>query len=328
MKTGLIILAIFFIQFSWAQFPPAADEAGTTAIHKDSSVFVNWASGVVDFERGRVDITDPESELASFGTEEEALGVAEGTSTDVVSLGDGGWITLEFPEALRNGSGPDFAIFENSFTHDYLELAHVEVSTDGDRFVRIPSISNVATETQTGSFASTDPTLIHNLAGKYIQGFGTPFDLADVADSTGIDINNIQFIKIIDVVGSIDPTYGTYDSEGQLINDPFKTDFESGGFDLDGVGVINDQSHSLNLPENEMRDLNIYPNPTTGILFLDIDLNALASIHLYDYSGQLIYSGNTNELNLLGLNIESGLYLLEIKKKDGSILRKSVRYQP
>ena len=40
--------------------------------------------------------------------------------------------------------------------------------------------------------------------------------------------NNVTEVRITDVVGSIDPWYGTRDSLGNLINDPFKTPFASG----------------------------------------------------------------------------------------------------
>jgi hypothetical protein len=43
------------------------------------------------------------------------------------------------------------------------------------------------------------------------------------------------------VVGSLDDRYATYDVLGNKINDPFPTPFASGGFDLDAVGVINQQ---------------------------------------------------------------------------------------
>ena len=43
---------------------------------------------------------------------------------------------------------------------------------------------------------------------------------------------------MVDVVGSIDPMYGTRDSLGNLINDPWPTPFATGGFDLDAVAVL------------------------------------------------------------------------------------------
>ena len=39
--------------------------------------------------------------------------------------------------------------------------------------------------------------------------------------------------------GQSTQTLGTRDAEGHLINDPYPTDYETGGFDLDAVGVLN-----------------------------------------------------------------------------------------
>lgn len=54
-----------------------------------------------------------------------------------------------------------------------------------------------------------------------------------------LNINSITHVKIIDVVGSINPTYGTHDKNNNIINDPWPTPFNSSGFDLDAIGVIN-----------------------------------------------------------------------------------------
>ena len=204
---------------------------------------MNWASQVVNFSAGPEDISDPQSPLANFGQSINATGVAEGNSTDVVSLGDGGSIILSFPYPISNGPGPDFAVFENGFSNDFLELAFVEVSTNGTDFVRFPATSNTSSASQTGTFGNTDPTLVNNLAGKYRQGFGTPFDLAELADSTGIKLDSINYIKLVDVVGSIDPVFASYDANGNPVNDPFPTPFPSSGFDLDAIGVIHQTTH-------------------------------------------------------------------------------------
>lgn len=245
---GKFLLLVFLMLvsssvFSQGPFAPAAGQPGSTAIYKDSSIIVSWASGI-EIYRGYVRIDDPSftyngSNRASYGYPTIAVGAAQESSYDVVSLGDGGYAILSFDRPILNGPGPDFAVFENSFSDTFLELAFVEVSSDGERFVRIPAISLTQTQTQVGGFGTIDPTNIHNFAGKYRQGYGTPFDLDDIADSTGIDINNIRFVKIIDVVGSIDEQYCTYDSQGNKVNDPWPTPFNSSGFDLDAVAVIN-----------------------------------------------------------------------------------------
>jgi hypothetical protein len=287
----LASLAITFtLNVLHAQFPPPAGQPGTTAIHKDSSAINAWATGI-EVSRGLINISDPAqthegSNYASFGVPENALGPASGNSVDVVSLGDGGIATLTFARPIKNGPGPDFCVFENAFSDTYLELAFVEVSSDGVRFVRFPAISLTQTDEQIGGFGSLDATKIHNLAGKYRQGYGTPFDLEDLIDSTDIDLNNITHVRIIDVVGSINPSYGTQDSQGNFINDLFPTPFYSGGFDLDAVGVIHEQIEVGLSAEDELVVM-VYPNPSSGEFYLkgiqDFDK---VSIEIHNISGQ------------------------------------------
>ena len=232
-----------------ADFDPQIGQPGSLGIAKSSSNFVAWASTVADFQRGPQDVTNPSSPLANVGVKENALGGDSGMS--IVSLGDGGSITLGFEQAIGNGAGADFAVFENGFLLGgaglaFLELAFVDVSSDGVNFFRFDAVSLTQTATQVGSFGSLNATKLNNLAGKYIGGYGTGFDLAELAGrSPLLDVNDVKFVRITDVVGSINPLYGTRDSLGNLINDPFKTAFGSSGFDLDAVGVI----HSRSVPE-------------------------------------------------------------------------------
>ena len=236
---GLLALLCAGSRVYAGPYAPAADQVGSTAI-PNSFAFTDWASSVQSITRGPQNISSFGSPLVTFGDPTEALGPAEGNSFNVVSLGDGGQITLAFPHGIRNGAGADFAVFENGITDNFLELGFVEVSSDGLHFFRFPSVSLTSTATQVGTFGSIDPTDIYDLAGKYRQGFGTPFDLEELKGvSPFLDVNNVQRVRVVDVVGSINPAYGTRDSLGNLVNDPFTTDFSTGGFDLDGIGVIN-----------------------------------------------------------------------------------------
>lgn len=219
-------------------YAPAAGQQGSTAIHMDDDAFVGWATGI-DVARGPMDIANPSDGNASYGTPENALGPAEGTSTDVVSLGDGGSATLTFENPIVNGEGWDFAVFENSFSDTFLELAFVEVSSDGANYFRFDAVSLTPEDPQVGGFGILDPTDLHNLAGKYRQGYGTPFDLDDLIGKEGLDLNHIGWVRLSDVVGSVNDSYATYDSSGNKVNDPYPTGFPSSGFDLDAVGVIN-----------------------------------------------------------------------------------------
>ena len=204
----------------------------------DSPQILGWATGVASLNRGLADITNPDGGVVTFGDASNALGPAEGTSLDVVSLGDGGSITLTFDQPISDGAGADFAVFENSFSDTFLELAFVEVSSNGTDFFRFDATSLTQTQTQVGAFGTLDPTNLNNLAGTFRQGFGTPFDLAELTDPA-LNTDLVTHVRLIDVVGSIDPNVGSQDASGNFINDPFSTPFASGGFDLDGVAVLN-----------------------------------------------------------------------------------------
>ncbi len=221
-------------------FAPQSGQPGSTAIAAGDPRFVEWASTVVGLTRGPQNIANPSVGLASFGSSANVLGPSNST---VLSLGDGGQITLGFPQPIRNGAGPDFAVFENGFTSGslaFLELGFVEVSSNGTDFFRFPAVSDTQTATQVGSFGLLDATNLDNLAGKYVAGFGTPFDLDRLAGASPLlDVNNVNFVRIVDAVGSIDPQFASHDSLGNIVNDPWPTASASSGFDLDAVGVIN-----------------------------------------------------------------------------------------
>lgn len=212
-------------------FPPKAGVEGSTAIAHDDPAFVAWATGYENYRIGPgVD--------EQWKTPEKALGKAGDSANtgnpnfvfDIVVLGRAGEITLTFDKPIRNGEGADFAVFENANTV-MLELAWVEVSSDGENFYRFPNYS--FTENPVTAYGATDPTMIHNLAGKYAAGYGTPFDLEDLKGTKGLDINNITHVKIVDIVGN----GAALDSLGNSIYEAYPTS-GSGGFDLDAVGVI------------------------------------------------------------------------------------------
>ena len=269
---------------------------GSAGIPKDSSIIQSWANGI-EIYRGYIDVSNPDTmdndtNRASFGHPGNALRTATGNSSHVVSLGDGGWATLTFEKPIRNGEGPDFAVFENGFEFNgdlYGELGFVEVSTDGERFVRFPATSLTQTSTQLGGFDPLNATDINNFAGKHVSGFGTPFDLEELADSSGIDLNNIRFVRIIDVVGSIDTQYGSYDSQGNIINDPFSTPFWSSGLDLEAVAVMNEvdvDNSTISLSDVELHESGVFVGEAS-----DGDSAFESGLLSFEYSNSGYWSG-------------------------------------
>lgn len=284
-------VVIFFLSSTTgAQYPPPVGQPGTTAMYKDSSAFTGWAKSCTVI-RGYVNIADTNvlyngSNRATYGDEYYGVGKA---NDSVVSLGDGGIATLRFDPPIINGPGFDFAVFENALSDNFLELGFVEVSSDGAKYVRFPAVSLTQTETQVGTFGIIDATKINNLAGKYRAMYGTPFNLDDIKDSTGIDLHHITNIRIRDVVGCIQLHYATYDSQGHIVNDPWPTPFWSSGFDLDAVGVIHSSAQGID--EDAGRTLILmYPNPAGSQVHLSINNPGTVQMALFDVTGRLVLS--------------------------------------
>ena len=307
---------------SVAQTAPPTGWERNAAIHADATAIVAWATGCT-VERGPMRIDMPEDGLASYGADSDALGKADGLL--VVSLGDGGNATLTFDSPIYNGPGPDFAVFENAFrwnvdtTRYFLELAFVEVSSDGENYVRFPAVSHFQTETQCGSYECTDPRLFHNLAGNCEALYGTPFDLDELPDDALLDKNRITHVRIVDVVGNIDPDYATYDCEGHAVNDPWPTPFPSSGFDLDAVGVLYDLAH-YDTPEIADVTPRFYPNPVGGTLFVGGDMETVC---IYSLTGQLLLESSYDAIDVTSL--APGLYIVCVRHQGNQIIKKIIK---
>ncbi|HQQ94239.1 MAG TPA: T9SS C-terminal target domain-containing protein [Bacteroidia bacterium] len=322
MKGFAIILwsVVFTCGLRAQVYPPAAGHPGSTAMYKDSSVFVNWASAC-SVQRGYQDISNPTLGFASAGDSSMALGKA--LSNGVLSLGDGGSALLRFPFLISNGPGFDLAVFENGFDDFFLELAFVEVSSDGIHFFRFPSHSLSDTLQQKSAFDSTNASDLNNLAGKYRAGYGTPFDLQELSGIPELDINAISYVKIVDVVGSLLPQYARRDFYQNKINDPWPTPFASSGFDLDAVGVIH-ENRFLSLKQESYPEerVIVIPNPVSARDKFRIQASLeLISISCYNAEGLLLWYREVPEMELPALE-QSGVYFLKIRSAESVFWKK------
>ncbi len=253
-------------------------------------IFRGWATAIVSYEPAP-------SVTAQWADPNKALGPATGNKLDIVSLGDlnqellnqgtpPGRVTLSFDEPIRQGSGYDFVVFENGFisaaTYNtgsvegqmFTELGYVEVSSNGVDFVRFPAVS--LTPAPTGPYGTVEISNLYNLAGKHPNAggicTGTPFDLREIADDPDVvsglvDINNIRYVRIVDIPGSGDfydraSAHPDPRSESAAeryphnhpIYDAWVT-FGSGGLDLEAVGVLHEQKYSADIDLNGAVDI-------------------------------------------------------------------------
>jgi len=309
--------------FNEPLYDAAVVNGGTEAISKDSDVFKSWANACT-ITRGFQDIAVAGA-LASVGTETE--GTLKAGVNGVVSLGDKGVAVLEFPVPIKNGEGPDFAVFENGFNvgaNQFLELAFVEVSSDGVKYVRFPAISKTNAYTQTGSFAPIDAALLHNFAGKYVANYGTPFDLDELKNTQGLDVNNITHVKIIDVIGSINASISTKDSLHNPVNDPYPTAFGSGGFDLDAVGVINQNDLATSVSYASAPLFSIYPNPSANEFKLSLLNQSFAgqTLNVFDAQGVELVNQVVADVNVIdAASWNNGIYFVRVGNNTQKIVK-------
>lgn len=145
---------------------------------------------------------------------------------DVLSLGNGGSIVLEFVDnEVVDGDGPDLLIFENAFLQGrgedadlgFFELAKVEVSSDGENWTPFP----FDTGTRKGCaghhpvFASADENDIDPTDPA--KAGGDPFDLREIG------VKSCRFIRITDLKSK-------GGEEG------------TAGFDLDAVAAVHSRA--------------------------------------------------------------------------------------
>ena len=202
-------------------------------------------------------------------------------------------------------------VFENSFDGNFLEFAFVEVSSDGSNFFRFPATSLIDTAVQVGTFENTDCRLVKNLAGTYVAGYGTPFDLAELGTTIGLNKNAITHVRIVDVVGCIQPAYCSRDAIGKKINEPWPTPFAQGGFDLDAIGVLH-SAGPTGIATLEQSSIRI-KNPISEQEGLSIISSQNHFIKVFDAGGKLVLQSDSEALSTIRLN--AGLYFIQLNEQ-------------
>lgn len=317
----LIFILTFLPLSLMAQYDPAGGEPGSLAVHRDNTSIGRWGDSV-EIIRGYQQINDTSYGWASVGSSIDALGKADMTT---ISLGDGGQATYYFEQAVSDVDGPDFIIFENGFDWAggyFLELAFVEVSSDGHHFVRFPAYSAADTTEQITNLAYMECQWYHNLAGKHQAPYGTPFDLNELKDSQNLDIANIHHIRLIDVVGSLIDSIAQRDYNGVKINDPWPTNFEPGGFDLDGIAVLDWPLSVENMPDLMV---NVWPNPASQNSTINVNIK-YTEASIQDVSGRIVYQYNGLATKQLRARLTPGIYNVKLETEIGSITKKICVY--
>jgi hypothetical protein len=159
------------------------------------------------------------------------LGGGDGHGTlDALSLGTGGTIVVSFgANAIVDGPGPDFIVFENPFHIGgtsggaiYAEPGEVSVSDDGTTWTTFTCTASATSGPPYGACAGWHP--VYSTPDNGISPFdpatagGDAFDLADLG------VKHAKYVRIVDKSG-----------ETCAMGDTANQD----GFDLDAVAIVN-----------------------------------------------------------------------------------------
>ena len=212
---------------------PPSDAGADRSTLVDGS-FTVADGGAIRADRFVTDVVDfSPGDCAGFGVA-QMPGIVQGPpvgfgkmqgSTNVVSLGKGGSITLGFGQnAIVDAPGPDFVVFENTFVYGndllWAEPGEVSVSEDGKTWTTFPC---TATAAPYGACAGWHPVLSSPDDGISPIDFpacgGDGFDLADVG------VARARFVKIRDMGG------------GDCAASP-KDKTNNVGFDLDAIAIL------------------------------------------------------------------------------------------
>lgn len=268
MKKSIFILCGLLVStFVMAQYNGETKGKDPKAISKEDASIISWAKGIELNRKSNV----------TYGRYYDAIGKADTTNLVCVSLGNGGIAVATFDRPIINGNGFDFVVFENAFDTTFMELAFVEVSSDGEHFFRFPSIS-----TATSAKVTQTSSRYYNLAGRHLYKYGEAFDLSELEENAMLDKNNIRFVRLVDVLGGVDK-----DSQGNTIYEyDENTYINSSGFDLSGIGIINGgEKYKVADMEGLLSQTNTYELASST----NKDEDVTATIKTKNYSSEGLY---------------------------------------
>ncbi len=237
------------------------------------------------------------------------------TTIPVITLTGDATVTVEAGTTYSDLGAMASDSFDGDITADIVTINPVNTAVPGVYTVTYnvsDATGNAATEV-TREVTVVDTTLpIITLIGYnpieiaqgevYIDAGATAFDSLD-GDITA----NIVVVDPVDtsVEGTYTITYNVMDAAGNVAAEVTRT-----------VNV----SAILNVEENEIESLEIYPNPTSDKLFISKEVE---KVIIYAITGQKILETNNNSIDMS--SYRSGVYLVHIFTNKGNAVKRVVK---
>ncbi len=112
--------------------------------------------------------------------------------------------------------------------------------------------------------------------------------------------------------------------EGHQIKLKFKfvsDNFETGyGFNFDDFNVVIDYSN-LGITDLESKIISITPNPTTGLVNLNIDNTSNTLVEVYNITGELVLKNHIENKQISLSNLSTGVYFLHVNDQQIKVIK-------
>jgi len=101
------------------------------------------------------------------------------------------------------------------------------------------------------------------------------------------------------------------------------------GFNIDS-GVLfstncNNTCSTVRVKENSLGNLSVYPNPTTGVTFIDLGkIKNTLTATLINSLGQVILTQKLESINYINIDVPKGIYFLKLGTDFGEFTIKKI----
>jgi peptidyl-prolyl cis-trans isomerase B (cyclophilin B) len=204
-------------------------------------------------------------------------------------------------DPLGDGTGGPGYKFEDEFHPDLrhtdpgtLSMANAGPNTNGSQFF----ITHIKT-------AWLDE--VHTVFGKVLEGQDVVNLIAQYDKIIEVTVQGAVYQEMMNVQERVDGWNATLDNYFP---------------NLKVAKPLEDYPTPISSVRNDIVNFVIYPNPSSDFIYLELEKISLFSVKIVDLLSENVYSAN--KLNTKKINIssfKSGIYFVEVRSKDGKIIR-------
>ena len=270
----------------------------TTTVTVEDNIPVTVISGPIDIFTGTGDFDDDCATVVDYGTITIADFVVDN------NCGDDSSLTVTFTGGL--GSGANFPVGIN---------AEEYTITDSSGNETIFTFNVTITDTTDPAIDCPDDlTVSDGGTGSYT-----------ILDYTGLFSDNCTVFG--DLVITQDPVAGTEVDALTTTTVTLTATDEAGNETTCEFDILVDGSLGVDDNAIDARDINVYPNPTTGTLQLATTNVVIETVEVYDLRGRLVLSRTFNVENpsLDLTDFEAATYILRITTERGTLTKRIIK---